>query len=686
MKKRDHLLNSLERVPSSLHYAGMLLLCGMIFCVLPAAAQEDTDSIGSYELDDFTLLKRKPAVYSLSGPETGVRIGQQELFKAACCNLGESFTTNPSVDVDYADPVTGARQIRLLGLAGSYVQMMTENMPAFRGAAAPYGFRYVPGPWMKSIRISKGASTVKNGFEAITGQIDVEYLKPQDEQGATINAYFDSELKGEFNATGNVHLTNRLNSALFAHYEQRYQSHDGNDDGFADSPAIRQFNFMNRWNYFSDSYIMHAGASALFERSRAGQIGHHSLTHNPFLINLDTRRYEAYMKHAFIINKQHSTNIAFTAGAAMHELESIYGVKSYDVNEKNINAQLMFETEFSPLHKLSAGLSMQHDYLSQHLRFTPTTQTERIKEKETVGGAYAQYTLSVDNALSLMAGVRADIFSQEKLEITPRLNVKYSPVEGLAFRASAGRGLRRVHPWAEYNNLLASGRSILIADKLPLEKAWTFGGSAEYSIPISTETLKLNAEYFFTSFTSQVVVDYETPGQIIISNPAEGHARSHTFQVDATYTSSFGLSATLAYRLNDASAIYGGQRLSKPLTSKYKALASVSYSTPLELWQFDATFVLNGGGRMPTPYMLPDGNLSWDKNFKAFPSLNLQATRWFRHFSIYAGGENLTNFRQKNPIVWAAHPWSENFDPTVIWGPVHGAMAYVGIRVNLGRI
>jgi len=142
---------------------------------------------------------------------------------------------------------------------------------------------------------------------------------------------------------------------------------------------------------------------------------------------------------------------------------------------------------------------------------------------------------------------------------------------------------------------------------------------------------------------------------------------------------------TGAYRLTDAQTTYKGQRMEKPLTSKYKGLLTASYQTPLGIWQFDATLQLNGGGRMPSPYELADGQLSWERRYGSFEQLSAQITRYFRRWSVYIGGENLTNFKQKNPIIDAANPWGGNFDSTMIWGPVHGAKAYIGIRFNLAR-
>lgn len=642
----------------------------------------DPDSISS-ELDEIVIVKKTPSLKKLNGPELGFQVNKSELFRAACCNLGESFTTSASVDVDYADPATGAKQIKLLGLSGSYVQMMTENLPAFRGAAMPYAFRYVPGPWMKSIRVSKGCSTVKNGYESITGQIDVEYLKPQDERKFHFNAFLDSDLKMDLNADGNIHLSDKLNTELLAHYEDRYRNHDANHDGFADMPKIRQVNVMNRWNYFGENYIFHGGISLIDEDSRAGQTGKHFHGDDPFLINTATHRYDGYMKHAFILDREKNMNIAVAGNLSMHRLNATYGRKLYDVNEKNAYAQLLFETDFSSLHSLSTGLSINYDYFGEHLRkvHNPEVLPQYIRERETTPGAYAQYTFKLDKTLIVMAGIRADHSSSYGWFVTPRFNIRYSPADRLTLKASAGKGYRTVHPWAEYNYLLASGREMLV-ENLQQEEAANYGVSADYSLPVGAQTLRFSLEYFHTRFRQQAVVDYDSNPEMLMITNLHGKSYSNVIQAEVNFESNFGITATAAYRHNDVKTSYQGVLMEKALTSKYKALFTISYKTPLELWQFDATFVMNGGGRMPAPYRLSDGQMSWDPRFPSFPSLNFQATRWFRHFSLYIGGENLTNFRQKNPIVNASAPWSSTFDPTVVWGPIAGAMAYAGIRVE----
>ena len=627
------------------------------------------DTMKTQNLSNVTITSRRAGTRRLGGAQNGVQITRAELCKAACCNLGESFVTNPSVDVNYNDAATGAKQIKLLGLSGTYVQMLTENLPNFRGAAAPYALDYVPGPWMNSIQVSKGASSVKNGYESITGQIDVEYLKPDADEGVTVNLYGNTKSRMDANADANIHLTDKLSSELLLHYQDDYGHHDDNNDGFLDQPNVRQYNLQNRWKYQGSSYIFHGGISLLKEQREGGQTSHSSAlaTSHPYQIGINTDRYEGYMKHAFILDSERGTNIALMGNVSMHLLDANYGHEHYSVNQKNAYAQLMFETDLTELHKLSVGLSLNHDYLTS-------------TEKETTPGVYAQYTYNLNNKVVAMAGVRVDHSSIYGTFVTPRFHLKLAPNDIVSLRLSAGKGYRTVHALAENNYLLASGRQLVI-DNLNQEQAWNYGISSSLYIPLFDKTLKLNAEYYYTHFSEQAVVDYDSdPTQIRITN-LNGRSYSNTLQIDATYPIVKGLELTAAWRWNDVKCTYGDKLMEKPLTSRYKGLLTASYKTPLGLWQFDATLQLNGGGRMPTPV---DG--LWSERFGAYEQLSAQITRWFRHFSIYVGGENLTGFHQQQAIINAADPWSSSFDPTMIWGPVHGAMFYAGIRINIGRL
>ena len=443
------------------------------------ALQADTVADKAVDLQNVTITSRRSGTRRMMGAVNGVMINREELFKAACCNLGESFTTNPSVDVNYSDAATGAKQIKLLGLSGTYVQMLTENLPNFRGAAAPFSLDYVPGPWMNSIQVSKGSSSVRNGYESITGQIDIEYLKPDNDEGVTVNLYGGTLGRLEANADANVHLDDKLSTEVLAHYQDDFGHHDVNDDGFLDQPNVRQWNLQNRWKWKGAHYMFHGGLALVKEKREGGQT-HHTApdVHHLYKIGVETDRYEGYMKHAFIIDPEKGTNIALMGNASMHLLEANYGEKHYSVNQKNAYAQLLLETNLTEHHNLSTGLSLNYDYLTRD-------------DKETTPGAYVQYTYNLNDKVVAMAGIRADHSSRYGTFVTPRFHLKLTPSEIVSLRLSAGKGYRTVHALAENNNLLASGRQ-LVVDDLEQERAWNYGVSSSFYIPLFDKTLKLS--------------------------------------------------------------------------------------------------------------------------------------------------------------------------------------------------
>lgn len=542
---------------------------------------------------------------------------------------------------------------------------------------------------MQSIQVSKGISSVKNGYEAITGQINVEFKKPQlpEADWVSANLFASTTNRYEANADATLKLSKRWSTSLLAHYENETKAHDGNDDGFVDIPQVEQYNVWNRWAYMGDHYVFQAGFKALSETRSSGQSTHGGMYSSElYKVGIDTERYELFTKNAYIFDKEKNTNLALILSTSWHNQDAMYGRKLYNVDQTNTYASLMFETEFNPQNSFSAGLSFNYDAYDQHYRLNNNADTPlKASDKEAVPGVYVQYTLNLNDQWMLMAGLRGDYSSKHGFFVTPRAHLKYNPNDYVHFRLSAGKGYRTNHVLAENNYLLSSSRKVEIAKNLDMEEAWNLGASVSTYIPVFGKTLNVNAEYYYTDFRKQVVVDMDSnPHEVAFYN-LDGRSYSHVLQVEASYPFFKGFTLTGAYRLTDAQTTYKGQRMEKPLTGKYKGLLTASYQTPLGIWQFDATLQLNGGGRMPAPYELADGQLSWSRRYGSFEQLSMQVTRYFRRWSIYVGGENLTNFKQKNPIIDAANPWGDNFDSTMIWGPVHGAKAYVGIRFNLAR-
>ena len=466
------------------------------------------------ELNEVNIVTRKLGTMKLrSSVMNEDMISSAELSRAACCNLGESFVTNPSVDVSYSDAATGAKQIKLLGLSGTYVQMLTENIPNYRGAASPYGLGYVPGPWMQSIQVSKGTSSVKNGYEAITGQINVEFKKPQlpEADWVSANLFASTTNRYEANADATLKISKRWSTSLLAHYENETKAHDGNDDGFVDIPQVEQYNVWNRWAYMGDHYVFQAGIKALSETRTSGQANHGGAIHSGDLykVGIDTERYEFFTKNAYIFNKEKNTNLALILSTTLHNQDATYGRKLYNVDQTNVYASLMFETDFNPQNSFSAGLSFNYDAYDQHYRLENNTDNPlKAFEKEAVPGAYVQYTLNLNDKWMVMAGLRGDYSNEHGFFVTPRAHLKYNPNDYVNFRLSAGKGYRTNHVLAENNYLLSSSRKVEIAKNLDMEEAWNYGASVSTYIPIFGKTLNVNAEYYYTDFLKQVNSGY----------------------------------------------------------------------------------------------------------------------------------------------------------------------------------
>lgn len=668
--------------------------------------------VSSIELDEVTIAAKKMAVirsrtsaidtYTLSG---------EELCKAACCNLSESFETNASVDVAYADAATGAKQIRLLGLSGTYVQLLSENTPGVRGLAANYGLEYIPGPWMESIQVSKGTSSVINGYEATTGQINVEYLKPQRTNPVAVNLMLNSELHAEANITGGWDLNEHVSTAVLAHYQNGSMPMDENHDSFADMPIGNQANLLNRWYFKQGDYTGQLLVRGLFDQRKGGQVTDKT-QENPYLIKLRTYRIDGFMKNGYVFDHDKGTSIGVIAAASYHNQSNQYGLRDWQAAQTNAYLNAIFQTNFTEAHKLTAGLSVNYDRYDETLLPNDTAAVANLTRQEATPGVFAEYSYTYDEHLSLLLGLRGDYSTQYGFFVTPRFNIRYSPWEWWTLRSSVGLGYRSPNILADNAFVMPSSRELYYVDTegnrsllssntvFHQERALNAGISTTFYIPMGSRELQLSGEYYYTHFFDCVVADMDSDPHAVLfynSNGARSYAQS--WQVEATTEILRGWTMTLAFRQTDVRNTYAGVLREKPLNHRFKGIITTSYQTPLKKWQFDFTAQFNGGGRMPDSfydyaagliaggskqYTLAGGD-SRESYFTWYPQLMAQVTKYFRTCSLYLGAENMTNFRQDSPIVSAAEPFSQDFDASMAWGPISGWKVYLGFRWALDR-
>jgi len=653
-----------------------------LFVSLPIYSSQYTAVEDSVSLDEIVISPKSSGTMSFRTTALQTqKITGFELSRAACCTLAESFETNPSVDVAYSDAVTGAKQIRLLGLAGEYVQLLTENFPNFRGLATPYGLDYIPGPWMESIYVSKGTSSVKNGYEAITGQINVEYKKPMLADVLTANVFAADNGRVEANADVSVLLNEELSSGLFLHYSSEQKDMDENKDLFLDSPLRQQVNLLNRWYFKNDKIISQAGVQYLFDERKGGQIAHTlppgSPSHPLYRTDLSVNRVSFFTKNGLIPDPEINRSLALIFTGSYQDQDASFGNRIYDATELNLHGHLMYERQFNPQHKLNAGLTF--DYLDLDEK---TGLNYQPLGKESTTGAYMEYTYNKDSRFIFMAGLRTDHSSLYDFFVTPRVHLKYNFSDQVQLRSTVGKGYRTSRILAENAFLLASSREFVFMEKSDMEEAWNYGLNLALYLPVNNNELTVNAEWYYTDFQKQAIADLDTDPHKILFYNLDGKSYSSVFQLEASYPFFRGFNLTAAYRWMNVKTTYQGKLTKKPLSSDYKALLTASYQTPLRKWQFDLTAQFNGGGRMPEPAAQ---NPLWNKTFSSYTILNAQVSKFFRTWSVYAGAENVLNFTQKDRIIGYDDPWSGDFDASMIWGPVHGRKFYMGLRWHIPR-
>jgi len=601
----------------------------------------------------------------------------KELLKAACCNLAESFTTNASVDVQFQDAVTGAKQIQLLGLAGTYTQMLFENIPTLNGIANTFGLSYVPGPWMTSISISKGAASVVNGYESITGQINIDYKKPDDIERYYLNAYQSSHYKTELNANAAVQLSENVGTLLLAHTDFNAKSLDDNGDSFADQPKVRQFNFLNRWKYQSfGGYQSQVGVQFLNEERRGGQIS--AFNQNPkYEINIDTKHLDLFTKNGFIFNDEPYTSLGLILNGHFHDQNSLFGLRQYDAEQKSFYANLLFETKTEDeVHSVTLGGSYVFDQYKEGF------DSLNYFRKESRPGLFVEYNFSPSNSISIVPGARVDFHNLYGTFFTPRIHVKYGFDDNTTLRLSAGKGYRSVNLFADNLSYLASSRSFVVIDKPTYEEGWNYGFNLTRYFSINNRDLRITADFYRTDFLKQMVVDIDADARQVRYYNLNGKSYSNNYQVELAYELFPRLDVSAAIRYSDVKTQYKEGLLTKPLMSRYKVLLTLSYATENREWLFDSSFLLNGDGRIPSTDQNPV-QYQRGKTFSSFVNINAQITKKIDIVDLYFGTENLLDFKQSNPIIAPDDPFGEYFDASLIWGPIEGRKFYLGVRLSV---
>ena len=644
-------------------------------------------------LDEVVVSKEvAPIQKSLFKVQNVVAVDSREMLKAACCNLSESFETNPTIDVNLSDAVLGAKQIQMLGLNSPYLMFTQENMPAIRGASQIFGLSFIPGSWIESIQITKGAGSVLNGFESISGHINTELVKPLTDRKIFLNAYANNFERYEFNSRFNHKISNELGTGLYIHANLRNGYIDDNGDSFLDTPLAKQINLMNRWQYVNpnNGWVAYATLQYLSDEKEIGQTDfdpdRDKGTTNSWGSEIKTSRLDLSAKLGYVFPNLPYQSFGFQTAYSSHDQDSYYGLSLYDIDHRSFYSNLIFNSIIgSTMHKFKTGISLTHD------GFSELVDTVKFSRDDNSVGAFFEYTYDNLEGLGIEVGIRAEHHNNLGNFLTPRFHMRQALWDKATLRASFGRGKRGANIFAENQQLFASSRSIVINGTggnyygLEPEKAWNYGMGFIQKIYLWNRIMDFSVDFYRTHFENQVVVDWENPREIAFYN-LNGKSYSNSLQVDLNYEVLQNLFLRSTYKFFDVVTDYNSGTLDKPLQPSYRFFINLGYETKnlgQRQWRLDFTSNWLGKQRLPNTEVNPVG-YRLPSHSDSYLLLNAQITRVFsERFEFYIGGENMGNFTQNMPILSSNDPFGTYFDSTILYGPVLRSLYYAGFRYKI---
>lgn len=633
----------------------------------------------SVKMDEVVIQERKQSTsYDMMEVKHVENIGSGELTRAACCNISEAFETNASVDVVASDGVTGAKKIQMLGLDGIYTSLQFENIPMVRGLANLDGLAHIPGTWVESIQISKGSGSVRNGYEGMTGQINLEFLKPDElKEKLYVNMYGNVMGRTEINAHIGDKLSDKWSTLLLAHGNMNQIPLDNNNDGFMDVTLKRQINLFNRWRYKGEKFRCQFGVRGLVEEKRGGEMNFNPDedfgTTNSYGVGAEGNHLEAFYKNGILSDKRPWRSVALFTRASYHEQTMFAGLMNYRGNESYFYSNLIYTDIISTTeHKYAIGASYVYDDYDETFNGKNYVRTEHVP------GLFGEYTYTRDKIKTILGG-RSDFHNLYGTQVSPKFNFKYDFSKRGAARFSLGRGFRVANIFVDNNSTFISQRVISIQNNLLPEIAWNTGVSGTQKVELLERDLTLHAEYFYTSFENQVVVDHETPGALSFYN-LNGSSYSNAVQVEVAYEPWKVFEVRTAAKFLDVKSTYAGVQKQLPLVPNWRGMLSLGYQTLNKKWQADFTTQFVGESRVPSTLGNSAENIR-DEKSSPYLLMNAQFTRRFRYVEFYVGSENLGNYRQPDAIISADKPFDAEFDASMIWGPIFGRSFYAGVRM-----
>lgn len=636
-------------------------------------------------LEEVIVIARK-STHSVSRMKTlnVENLSSGELRKAACCNLSESFETNASVDVNITDAVSGAKKIQMMGLDGVYTQIQMENIPYLRGLESSFGLNSVPGSWIESIQITKGTGNVVNGYESMAGLVNLEVKKPQEMEKLFVNVYTNAFGREEFNFNAGRKINDKWSTGVLAHASTMLGEIDHNKDGFRDVPQGNNLAFMNRWNYYGKKFETQFGVNGYMDNKYGGQTGFHSTnTPNLYGVQMESKHIDLFAKTGFMFENKPYQSIGIVYNFKYQTVDAKFGNRNFNGVEKRGYVNAIYDGIIGNTnHKFKTGLSLVYSDMMQHMD-SNKLNLQKNDRVEIVPGVFGEYSNS-GMRLNSVWGARLDYHNLFGWQFSPRLHMKYILTEKTDLRFTVGKGWRVPNYMMDNISLLSTSRTWYSNQTLLPEISWNIGGSIVQEFKMFGRKSTLVLDIYHTEFVNQLIVDRDSILNGILFKNLEGRSFSNSFQTEFSFSLFKNFDIRLAYKILDVRSTYGGSMQQQVLLPKHRGFVNLAYRTRNNRWEYDATCTVFGQSRLPDA-TLANGSITTTNVSEIYPMINAQITHIHKRWNFYIGGENLTNYKQKNAIIDAENPFGSKFDATRIWGPIMGINIYAGLRYALKK-
>ena len=621
------------------------------------------------------VVSHKKGTHSISRLKTlhVEELSSGELRKAACCNLSESFETNASVDVNITDAVSGAKKIQMMGLDGVYTQIQFENIPYLRGLESSFGLNSMSGTWIESIQITKGTGNVVNGYESMAGLVNLEVKKPEEMEAFYFNAYGNAMGRFEVNMNSGYRLNDKWSSGILIHGSRQQGEMDRNKDGFRDVPLGHNVALMNRYQYEGKKMEAVFGFNTYLDQKEGGQVN--SLRDNPggfYAVNIDSKHIDVFAKTGFFLKRPRHT-IGVVYNVKYQTFDARFGPRVFNGEEQRGYINAIYDGIIGTTdHNFKVGLSGVYSNLTQQM------DSLNDDREEIVPGVFGEYTYT-GSRLSSVIGARGDYHNLYNFQFSPRLHLKYILTERTDLRLTGGRGWRVPNYMIDNVSLLATSQQWIAPLTTAPEVSWNMGGSLVQEFKLFGQKSSITVDYYHTLFENQLIVDRDEDFNAIVFKNMSGTSFSNSLQTELAFSPTKTIDVRIAYKYLDVRANYGGKLQQNVMIPKHRGFMNVAYKTRNKRWEFDVTASIFGEARLPE-VLLENGLLTTDNTSEVYPLLYAQITHVYKRWDFYLGGENLTNYTQKNPIIDAENPFSPTFNATRTWAPIIGVNVYAGVR------